>query len=77
MKDKSQTVFRQVRVTMLAVALPFVMAVGPVAGYLVGRWVGGQIGHTAGAGTIGLLAGFAASVHQTVLIIRRIFRETR
>jgi hypothetical protein len=76
-KNGNQAVFRQIRVAMLAVALPFVMAVGPVAGYFVGGWIGGQVGHIEWARVIGLVAGMAASVHQTILINRRIVREMR
>jgi len=76
-KNGNQAVFRQIRVAMLAVALPFVMAVGPIAGYFVGGWIGEQVGYIEWARVIGLVAGMAASVHQTVLIIRRILREMR
>lgn len=77
MKENPQALFRQIRVAMLAVALPFVMAVGPIVGYFVGGWIGGQVGHDAAGRLAGLAFGAAAGVHQTILIIRRIVRETR
>ncbi len=77
MEPRNQPVFRQVRVAMLAVTLPLVMAVGPVAGYFIGGWIGAQVGYAAWGRLIGLVLGVAASVQQTVLIIRRILRETK
>jgi len=54
-----------------------VMAVGPVAGYFIGGWIGGKLG-SAGVGHLtGLAFGAAASVYQTILIIRRILHETK
>jgi len=75
--QRKQAVFRQMRVAILAVALPFVMAVGPIAGYFVGGWIGGALGHVEWGHTVGLVLGAAGSVHQTILIIRRILRETK
>lgn len=75
-QDK-QSAFRQARIAILALALPFVMAVGPVAGYFLGRAAGAWLGGGAWGPRLGILFGAAASVHQTVLIIRRILRETK
>jgi len=74
-KDKNEAFFRQVRVVALAAALPFVMAVGPIAGYLGGQWIGERLGHASWGRLAGLVLGVVAGVHQTVLIIRRILRE--
>ncbi|MCX8038510.1 MAG: hypothetical protein N3D11_15925 [Candidatus Sumerlaeia bacterium] len=77
MKERKDVFFRQFRVAVLAMALPFVMAVGPVAGYYVGAWIGTAVGYRVWGGAIGLAAGVAASIQQTILIIRRIFREMK
>lgn len=77
MGEKKEAVFQQIRVVMLAVALPFVMAVGPVAGYIGGEWIGDRVGHGSSGKLIGLLLGFVAGIFQTVIIIRRILRELK
>jgi len=76
-KDSDPTLFRQIRMAALAVALPFVMAVGPVVGYIMGGWLGEQIGRGATGRLAGLALGAAASLYQTILIIRRILREMK
>ena len=76
-KDSDSAFLRQLRMALLAVALPFVMAVGPVAGYMIGGWIGESSGHGAGGRLMGLVLGAAASVYQTILIIRRILREMK
>jgi len=75
--EKKEAVFRQIRVAMMAVVLPFVMAVGPVVGYIGGGWIGERVGQGPSGRLIGLVAGFAAGIYQTVMIIRRILRELK
>ncbi len=77
MRNSKDPFFRQFRVAVLALALPFVMAVGPVAGYYIGSWIGAALGYRLWGGGVGLAAGTAASIQQTVLIIRRILREMK
>lgn len=70
-------VYRQIRVIGLAAALPFIMVVGPVVGYFAGGWIGERLGYTASGRLLGLLLGAAASVRQTILIIRRLLHEVK
>ena len=56
----------------LALAIPSLMIAGPFAGLLLGRWLGGYVGHSDGAGLIGLALGFVASVREVIKIVRRL-----
>jgi hypothetical protein len=67
--------FRQFRTVSLAAVLPLVMVVGPVLGYFLGDWIGGQMGWGVWTNYVGLAFGAAASLQQTILIIRRILKE--
>ena len=75
--QRSRAVYSQIRVVGLAVVLPFVMVAGPIAGYIGGGWIGERLGYTTGGKLLGLLLGAAASVHQTILIIRRLLHEVK
>lgn len=52
-------------------AIPTMMIVGPVLGWLLGRWAGGRWGHASTFEAAGALLGLAAAFRQVVLIFRR------
>lgn len=67
----------QMRLASLAVAIPTILGASPVVGGLLGRWLGGLMGH-AGAGTVvGLAIGFIAGVRETVRLIRYLQKQTK
>jgi hypothetical protein len=74
---RSREFYRQIRVVSLAVFLPMIMVVGPVAGYFGGGWIGERLGSAPLGRVLGLVAGAIAGVHQTIHIIRRILRELK
>jgi F0F1-type ATP synthase assembly protein I len=49
--------------------IPMMMVVGPVIGYLVGRWVEGRFGGSPWVGVGGALFGLAAAVRQIVIML--------
>jgi hypothetical protein len=51
--------------------IPAMLIVGPVMGWLAGRWAAGRWGHDSTFETAGALLGFAAAVRQIQLIIQR------
>lgn len=59
--------------TGLALMLPTVMAVSPLAGYLVGLWIGRWIGWEP-MKFVGLLVGLASGIRQSIDIIRKLGR---
>lgn len=76
-EDNRQEWTRQMRLASLAVAIPTILGASPVVGALLGRWLGGLIGH-AGAGTVvGLVIGFIAGVRETIRLIRRLQNQTK
>jgi len=62
---------KQVRDIGIYTAIPTMLLVGPVLGWLAGRWAAGRWGHDATFETVGALLGFAASVRQVQLIFQR------
>lgn len=51
--------------------IPMMMVVGPVLGYLVGRWVEGRFGGEPWFGVGGIVFGLVAAVRQIVIMLRR------
>lgn len=62
---------RQARTIGLYTAIPMMMIVGPVLGWLAGRWAGGHWGHAATFEAVGALLGLVAAFRQVVLVFRR------
>ncbi len=62
---------KQVRDIGIYTAIPAMMLVGPVLGWLAGRWAGNRWGHDATFETVGALLGFVAAVRQVQLIFQR------
>ncbi|MBM3334863.1 hypothetical protein FJY63_09400, partial [Candidatus Sumerlaeota bacterium] len=63
MKPSDKAFFGQMRILALAIALPFIMVVGPIAGYFVGGWIGEALGHSASGKLAGLLLGVVTALH--------------
>jgi len=61
----------------LATTIPFLMAVGPIAGWFLGEWIGRRAGHPEVGALVGLAVGLGAGGRQAYLITRQIVRESR
>lgn len=51
--------------------IPFMLAVAPLIGYFIGRWLDGRLGTNPVLTVVLLLLGFAAGVRETVILVRR------
>jgi len=61
---------RQARQIGIYTTIPMMLVVGPVMGYLLGRWAGQRWGHESLFEAGGGLLGLAASMRQIWLILR-------
>lgn len=52
-------------------AIPTMMLVGPMLGFLLGRWAGGRWGHATTFEAVGAILGLVAAFRQVFLIFRR------
>jgi len=62
---------RQARTIGLYTAIPTMMIVGPVLGWLAGHWAGGRWGHATTFEAVGTVFGLVASFRQVALVFRR------
>ncbi|MBN1868378.1 AtpZ/AtpI family protein [Candidatus Sumerlaeota bacterium] len=68
---------RQLRLAGVALAIPTILAVSPLVGFYLGRWIGGLFDKPQAVGIVGLVLGFAAGVRETIRLIRRIQSELK
>jgi hypothetical protein len=59
----------------LALYVPIVLVVAPLAGFFGGQWLDGKLGTGSWLAWLGILLGFAAAARQIYHIVRRIQRE--
>ena len=62
---------RQARDIGIYTAIPGMLLVGPVLGWLLGHWAGRRWGHAPTFETVGALLGLLAAARQIVLLFRR------
>jgi F0F1-type ATP synthase assembly protein I len=74
-KKKTKDAFHQVRQIGILTTVPFVLLLGPLIGYFAGSWIDRKFGVSPYAMTVFIALGFAASVRETVRIIREISRN--
>ncbi len=67
--DKEARRGRQIRDIGSYTLIPMMMLVGPVLGFLIGKWVEKQWGYAPWPSTGGALFGLAAAVRQIYLIL--------
>ena len=60
----------------LALTLPMVLLSGPLAGYLISRWLIVKWGWAPGVTTLLVLLGLAGSAIQTVRILRLLYKSS-
>ena len=69
--------YRLIRVASLATMIPFIMAVAPVMGWLLGQWIGKRVSYEQTGALIGLAVGLAAGARESVRMTRRILEEMK
>lgn len=73
-KDKSEFFLRARQVGALT-AVPMILALGPLIGYFAGSWIDRKFGsHPVGLIVL-IILGFAASVRETVRMIREVLQN--
>ncbi len=68
-KDQNEG-FRQFRRVGILTTIPFILLMGPLLGFLAGRWVDQRFDLFPLVTIILIILGFAASIRETVRIVR-------
>lgn len=55
--------------------IPFLLAVAPLIGWFMGRWLDGRLGTNPVLTVVLLLLGFVAGVRETIILVRRASAE--
>ena len=63
--------FKRARQLGLLTAIPMMLAVSPLVGYFLGRWIDRRFGTEPVFSFILLMLGLAAGVRETILILRK------
>jgi len=74
-KDKSELYVRARQIGILT-AIPLILPLGPLIGFFMGRWVDQKFGFYPYATILLIALGFAASVRETVRMIRDVLRQS-
>jgi ATP synthase protein I len=75
-KSKRDSAGRQIRQLGLLGTIPIILAVGPVVGFFIGRWLDSKLGTEPFLLVLFLVFGFAASAKETYNIIKRAEEDT-
>lgn len=59
----------------MAYLIPAMLAVGPLVGYVLGRWIGGFFDKPEAGGVVGLLVGLVSGIREVVRLVRRMGKE--
>ncbi|HNY27320.1 MAG TPA: AtpZ/AtpI family protein [Candidatus Sumerlaeota bacterium] len=59
----------------MAYLIPAMLAVGPLVGYVLGRWIGGFFDQSEAGGVVGLLVGLVSGIREVVRLVRRMGKE--
>lgn len=73
-KNKSEFFLRARQIGILT-AVPLVLPLGPLIGYLLGHWIDQKFGIDPFATIVMILLGVAASVRETIRMIREALRQ--
>jgi F0F1-type ATP synthase assembly protein I len=73
--DEESERARSMRQIGLLIALPMLLAVAPILGYLGGDWLDGKLGTQPWLGVVGLVIGFVAGARESWLLIKRASAE--
>ncbi|MCX7046079.1 MAG: hypothetical protein NTX50_11415 [Candidatus Sumerlaeota bacterium] len=69
--------YKLIRAASMATIIPFFLGVGPVAGWLLGSWLGVKAGYPQTGALVGLLMGFLAGVRASYQMTRRVMEEIK
>ncbi len=69
--------YKWVKVSGLLALIPLVLAAGPVTGYMAGDWIAARFNLPRYVTIIFISLGFAASVQETVKIIKAALRAAK
>lgn len=73
-KDRKKRVYRWIKIGGLLSFLPFVMAAGPIGGYLIGDIVEKKFGAPSWVTGLCIIVGFAGSAYETIKVIKAALR---
>jgi ATP synthase protein I len=68
---------RYFRQALLLVAIPMLMLAAPIIGYVIGRLLDSMLNTTPWLRIVFLFIGLGAGMHQSVIIIKRVARNTK
>lgn len=51
--------------------IPFLLAVPPIAGVLIGKWIDGKVGSTPAFTIVFVILGFVAGVREVVRVLKK------
>ena len=74
-KEKSELFLRARQIGALT-SVPFILLLGPLIGYFTGHWIDHKAGTTPFGTAIFIALGFAASVRETIRLIRQALRDS-
>ena len=63
--------YKRIRQLGLLTAIPMILAVAPLIGYYLGRWIDGRLGTDPVFSLIFLALGLVAGVRETISILRK------
>ena len=71
MGEHSSDKYKRIRQLGLLTAIPMILAVAPLIGYYLGRWIDGRLGTDPVFSLILLALGLVAGVRETISILRK------
>lgn len=76
-RDRQKTEhFQRIRQIGILTAVPFILPLGPLIGFFLGRWLDRRFGTEPVLVVVLIALGFAASVRETVRMIRDAMRQS-
>lgn len=69
--DKNDERYRRIRQAGLLGTLPFLLAVPPIAGVLIGRWIDERAGTEPVLTVVFVILGFVAGIREVVSVLRK------
>ena len=71
MGERPSDKYKRFRQLGLLTMIPMILAVAPLIGYFLGRWIDGRVGTDPVFSLIFLALGLVAGVRETILILRK------
>jgi len=70
-KNKNDERYQWARQTGLLGTIPFLLAVPPIAGVLIGRWIDGKAGTSPAFTIVFVILGFVAGVREVASVLKK------